>query len=59
MSGLHGQNLKELGSVPFHTDDAASQEDHYQHFGGLEWNPDNRRVSFIYYGTLYLLDVDR
>jgi hypothetical protein len=58
-SGLHGEGLREIGQIPFGTNNADKQMDHYQHFGGLLWNPDCKRVSFICYRKLYTVDVSR
>lgn len=57
VSGLHGENMRELGLIPFDTDTADGQMDRYQSFGGLSWNPDDRHASFIYQRELYLVDA--
>ncbi|MFI5384889.1 MAG: hypothetical protein ACHQ50_02105 [Fimbriimonadales bacterium] len=54
-SDLHGENMKEIGAIPFQTEDDMKQMDHFQHFGGLLWNPDCAHVSFIYYRKLYIV----
>ncbi len=54
-SGLHGDKMTEIGVLPFHTEDVVKQMDHYQHFGGVLWNPDSKRVSFIYQRKLYIV----
>lgn len=56
-SGLHGENMKEIGAIDFATNDELNLAEHYQRFGGLLWNPDGKHVSFIYYRKLYMVGV--
>lgn len=57
VSDLHGQNMREIGAIPFHTEDAEEQMDRYQHLGGILWNPDSKHVSFVYDRVLYWIAV--
>ena len=57
VSGLHGENLAEVGVIPFGTKNQGDLMDHYQHFGEIQWNPDNKNVSFVYYRNLYMVQV--
>ena len=57
ISGLHGENLSEVGVIPFGTKKQGDLMDHYQNFGEIQWNPDNKNVSFVYYRNLYMVQV--
>jgi len=57
ISGPRGENLRELGEIPFHPDNIDRQMDCYQHFGEVHWNPDSKRFSFIYNRKFYLLGI--
>ena len=54
-SGLHGEGMREIGEVPFPAKGVDGQTDHYQRFGELQWNPDFKRISFVYYRRLYVI----
>ena len=53
-SGLHGEGMKEIGSIGMPSQDQPRIVDDYQHFGEVQWSPDCRHVSFIYKRVLYL-----
>lgn len=55
VSGLHGENMREIGNLPFGTNNEDKQMNCYQHFGCLLWNPDSAHVSFIYNRKLYMV----
>lgn len=55
VSGLHGENMREVGNLPFNTENDVKQMDCYQHFGCLLWNPDSAHISFIYNRKLYMV----
>lgn len=57
VSGLHGENMSEVGEIDFETEDVNVQMREHQYFGGLQWNPDGRRASFIYRRKLYLVSL--
>lgn len=56
-SGLHGENMRELGVIPFPTKDEGELQDYYQAFGSQQWNPDSKHVSFMNDGKLYWIAV--
>lgn len=71
VSGLHGENMKELGIVPVAPEDlqrnlvehftprAVSAEDPDYLYGyrlcNVQWNPDNKHISFELDGVIYLV----
>jgi len=57
-SDLRGENMREVGRIPFKTNDIIQAQDRYQHFGELHWNPDSKRISFIYDGKFYIVNAD-
>ncbi len=56
-SDLHGSGMREVGAIPFPSKKSEDLMDYYQYFGGIEWNPDGKHVSFVYMRKLYWIGV--
>lgn len=55
VSDADGGHMKELGVIDFHTRNDEKQMLASQHFGEVHWNPDSKRVSYIYNRKLYIV----
>lgn len=54
ISRSDGTGMKQVGFIPV---EPGREKWVYEHFGGLEWRPDGKAVSFTYNGELRLLPV--
>jgi hypothetical protein len=58
VSDLHGENMKEIGEIVFSPDGQDKKESaSRQNFGGIQWNPDSKRISYIFMRKLYIVQA--